>query len=185
MSIAQEPKQRKPRHGKAQTYATRREVDRQRRAQRSPAARARARARQQFRFRCAVVRTYRAYRTQVPAQRALALTLARWPPRHPWHCPLCASSIRQWHRRVTQHGWGALRPQSTRPQRCTPAVPTHQELLICALRPLFGWGGQRIRAELAQRGLGRVSHTTIYKIFARRGLAVHRYAQRGRSAGLA
>jgi hypothetical protein len=97
-------KQRKPKVNKVQTYNARRRADRARRARRRARAERREREQRQYQFRVKVVRHYRALREQVSERRAVELTLARWQPTRPEHFPLCASSIRQWHRRVERDG---------------------------------------------------------------------------------
>lgn len=185
MSIAQEPKRRKRKVSKAQTYSGRRQADRVRRARRRNRSERRQRKRRQFRFRVKVVRTYRQLRKQVSEKRAVEMTLARWRPTQPWHFPLCVSSIRQWHRTAEREGMAALRPKSKRPHTIHYQVPDRVVGVICVLRRLFGWGGHRIAAELKEREISQVSGKTVYKIFERLGLSVKVYALKGRSDGIA
>ena len=185
MSIAQEPKKRKRKVSKAQTHSGRRQADRARRARRRNRSEQRRQQQRQFRFRVKVVRTYRQLRKQVPEQRAVEMTLARWQPTQPWHFPLCVSSIRQWHRTAEREGLAALRPKSKRPHTIHYQVPEQVVGIIYVLRRLFGWGGQRIAAELRAREIGQVSGRTVYKIFERLGLSVKVYALKGRSDGIA
>jgi transposase InsO family protein len=124
-------------------------------------------------------------REQVSEQRAIELTLARWQPTRPEHFPLCASSIRQWHRTVEREGFAALRPKSERPQTLHFQVPDLVVGIVFTLRPLFGWGGHRIAAELKARQIGPVSGKTVYKLFDRFGVSVKLYALKGRSDGIA
>jgi transposase InsO family protein len=124
-------------------------------------------------------------RQQVPEKRAIELTLARWQPTKPWHFPLCASSIRQWHRIAKREGFIALRPKSKRPHTIHYQVPEVVVGIIFTLRHLFGWGGHRIAAEVKGRKIGKVSGRTVYKIFDRLGLPVKIYALKGRSDGIA
>jgi transposase InsO family protein len=185
MSIAQEPKRRKRKVSKAQTYNGRRQADRARRARRRNRTKRRQREQRQFRFRAKVVRTYRQLREQVPEKRAVAMTLARWQPTQAWHFPLCVSSIRQWHRTAEWEGLAALRPKSKRPHTIHYQVPELVVGIICTLRRLFGWGGHRMAAELKEREIGQVSGKTVYKVFERLGLPVKVYALKGRSDGIA
>ncbi len=185
MNAKPEPKQRKAKVSKAQSYNGRRRADRARRAQRRARTERRQQEQRQYRFRVKVVRHYRRLREQETEQRALELTLARWQPTQPEHCPLCASSIRQWHRTVAREGFAALRPKSTRPHTIQYQVPELVVGIIFTLRKLFGWGGHRIAAELKAREIGQVSGKTVYKIFDRLGLSVRLYALKGRSDGIA
>jgi transposase InsO family protein len=180
-----EPKQRKPKVSKGQTYNGRRRADRAQRAHRRARTERRQRERRQFKFRVKVVRFYHKLREQVPEKRAVELTLARWQPTQPWHFPLCASSIRQWHHTAEGQGFAALRPKSKRPHTIHYQVPEVMVGIIFTLRRLFGWGGHRIAAELKARDIGQVSGRTVYKIFDRLGLSVKLYALKGRSDGIA
>jgi len=184
MSTSRKAKQRKAKVSKAQTYNGRRRADRAQRAQRRARTERRQREQQQFKFRVRVARYYGNLREQVPEKRAIELTLARWQPTEPWHFPLCASSIRQWHRTVQREGFAALRPKSKRPHTIHYQVPEVVGIIF-TLRRLFGWGGHRIAAELKGREIGQVSGRTVYKLFDRLGLPVKVYALRGRSDGIA
>lgn len=178
-------KQRKSKVNKVQTYNARRRADRARRARQRARTERREREQRQYKFRVKVVRYYRAMREQVSEQRAIELTLARWQPTRPEHFPLCASSIRQWHRTAEREGFAALRPKSKRPKTIHFQVPDLVVGIVFTLRVLLGWGGHRIAAELKAREIGSLSGKTVYKLFDRLGLSVKLYALRGRSAGIA
>lgn len=180
-------KQRKKKVSKHQTYSGRRQADRVRRVNRRERAVQRRQARRKFKFRVRVVRFYRNLRQQpgMLEKRAIELTLAHWAPREAWHFPLCASSIRQWHRRVKQAGWTSLYPQSKRPHTIHYQVPEVVVEIIYTLRRLYGWGGHRIAAELAARGIWNTTGKTAYRIFQRLDLPVKTYALKGRSDGIA
>ena len=185
MSTTKKVKQRKAKVSKAQTYSARRQADRAQRSRRRSRTERRERERRQFKFRVKVVRYYRQLREQVAEKKAVELTLARWQPTQPEHFPLCASSIRQWHRTATRQGFAALRPKSTCPHTIQYHVPEIVVGVIFTLRYLLGWGGHRIATELAAREIGQVSGQTVYDIFARLELPVKVYALRGRSDGIA
>lgn len=185
MSISQERKRRKPKVNKAQTYNGRRRADRARRAQQRARTEQCRKERREYKFRVKVVRTYRRLRQQVTEKRAVELTLARWQPTQPWHLPLSASSIRQWHRTAERAELGALQTKSRRPHTIHYRVPPPVVSLIFTLRSLFGWGGHRIAAELKARQLGQVSGRTVYKVFERMGLPIKLYALKGRADGIA
>jgi len=182
---APSPKQRKAKVSKAQTISARRRGDRARRAAKREGAARRHELQRQYKFRVKVVRRYRQVREQETEQRAIELTLARYQPTQPGHLPLCASSIRQWHRLVEHEGFAALRPQSTRPHTLHYHVPEVVVSVIFTLRTVLGWGGHRIAAELRARGIAQVSGQTVYDIFARLGLPVKLYALKGRAEGIA
>lgn len=178
-------KQRKSKVNKVQTYNARRRADCAKRARQRARTERREREQRQYKFRVKVVRYYRAMREQVSEQRAIELTLARWQPTRPEHFPLCASSIRQWHRTAEREGFAALRPKSKRPKTIHFQVPDLVVGIVFTLRVLLGWGGHRIAAELKAREIGSLSGKTVYKLFDRLGLSVKLYALRGRSAGIA
>jgi transposase InsO family protein len=185
MNTQRKSKQRKPKVNKVQTYNARRRMDRARRARRRARTERREREQHPYKFRVKVVRHYRALREQVSERRAVELTLARWQPTQPEHCPLCASSIRQWNRTVECEGFAALRPKSKRPQTIHFQVADLVVGIVFTLRHLFGWGGHRIAAELKAREIGRISGKTVYKLFDRFSLSVKLYALKGRSEGIA
>jgi len=185
MAKQREKKQRKPKVFKGQTIAARRQADRRQREANRPAERSRRDRRRQYRFRVKVIRYYSKLRDQVPAKRALELTLAKYQPREPWHQPLSASTIRRWYRPVQKEGYAALMPRSTRPQTITYQVPDLLVEVIFTLRYLLGWGGHRIAAELKARQIGSVAGRTVYKVFDRLHLPVKVYALKSRSDGIA
>lgn len=178
-------KQRKRKVSKAQTYSGRRQADRVRRSRRRERTERRHRMHRQYKFRVKVVRYYRKCRKQFKEKEAIARTLARWGPTEAGHFPLCASSIRQWHRTVTREGFPALRPKSKRPHTIHYQVPEVVVGIVFTLRRLFGWGGHRIAAELKARGIAQVSGRTVYTLFERLRLPVKVYALKGKSDGIA
>jgi transposase InsO family protein len=180
-----EPKQRKPKVSKFQTYAARRQADRNQRHRRRERTVQRQRRQQHFKFRVKVVRTYQRYRHQLTERQAAERTLAQWQPHAADDFPLSLSSIRQWHRIASREGMAALRPRSTRPHTIHYRVPDRLVGLILTLRHVFGWGGQRMAAELAARELGQVNHNTVYAILRRHHVPIQLYALKGRSEGIA
>ena len=185
MSIAHQPKVRKPKVPKGQSVAARRELDRTRRDHRRARTADRARDVAHSRFRVRVVRTYRALCAQLCERHAVQRTFAHFQPREQGDFPLSVRTIRHWNTRVTREGFGCLRTASRRPHTITPRIDTRVVGLILTLRDLFGWGGQRIAAELDQRSLARVSHTSVYAVLKRHQRPVKRYALKGRSDGIA
>jgi len=137
-------KQRKPKVPRGQSIAARRQADRRRRAAQRPAERSRRRRRRQYFFRIKVIRYYSTLRAQMPVQRALELTLAKYRPREPWHHPLSESTIQRWYRLVQKEGYAALMPGSTKPQTEHYQVPELVVEIVFTLRYLLGWGGHRI-----------------------------------------
>jgi len=180
-------KQRTKKVSRQQTLARRRQLDRARRERRRMRQRnqERERIRRQFKFRRKVMKRYRWLRQQISEKEAVQQVLAEYAPTEPWHQQLSASTIRRWHRAVVRQGWLALRPQSTRPKTIHYQIPDHLVFTVVMMRLILGWGGERISAECEARGLGKVSSTTIYKIFSRYGLPVKTYALKAKSAGIA
>jgi transposase InsO family protein len=186
MSIAREPKQRKRKVHKGQTYSARRNADRALRARKRARTERREQMRRHFKFKVKVVRHYRRLREQVSERQAAERALVRWRPIQAWHFPLCLSSIRQWHREVgLKNQWFKLYPKSTCPQTIHYQVPEVVVGIIFTLRKLFGWGGHRIAAELKERQIAEVSGQGVYNILERLGLPVKLYALKGRSDGIA
>lgn len=185
MSIKQKAKERKPKVSKAQTYSHRRQADRHQRATQRAGAGRKQQAQRQYRYRVKVVRMYRQLRQQTSEKRAAALTYARWQPTAAWHFPLSIRTIRHWHHLVTTGGWAALRPRSRRPQTIQYQIPEVVVGIIYTLRTLYGWGGHRLAAELARRGIWQLCGQTVYNLFDRLGLAVKPYALKGKSDGIA
>ena len=180
-------KQRTKKVSRQQTIAQRRQVDRERRKRKRVRQRTqeRRRIRRQFKFRRKVVKRYRYWCQQGTEKTAMQHVLAEFAPTAAWHQSLSASTIRRWHRTVTQYGWIKLRPQSTCPRTIHYQIPAHLVFVIVMLRMTLGWGGERISAECAARGIGQVSVPTVYKIFAKHGLPVKTYALKAKSAGIA
>lgn len=87
MSIAREPKQRKHKVHKAQTYSARRNADRALRTRKRAHTERRERMRRHYKFKVRVVRYYRLLREQVSERQAAERTLARWQPVRAWHFP--------------------------------------------------------------------------------------------------
>ena len=178
-------KKRKKKVSKAQTIAARRRADRARR-ERNRAKQKRKRERQRaFRFRVKVVRLYRRLKKQMKEKEAIETVLEKYGPKEEWHYKLSASTIRRWHRLVgKKHNYAALHPKSSRPKTVHYQVPALVVGIIFTLRHQLGWGGHRIAAELAERGIWKLSGQTVYNIFERLGLSVKTYALKGKSAGI-
>lgn len=165
--------------------SARRRVDRARRDRRRAKQKRKREEQRAFKFRVKVVRTYRHLKKQIPEKEAINVVLAKYRPTEEWHFKLSASTVRRWNRLVgADSHYGALRPKSTRPQTIHYQVPTLVVAIIFTLRHQLGWGGHRIAAELAGRGIWQVSGKTVYNIFERLGLSVKTYALKGKSDGI-
>jgi len=177
-------KKRKKKISKGQTHAARRRADRARRESNRRRRQQQRAVQGAFKFRVKIVRQYRQLKQQMPEQAAVKFLLARYEPREPWHHKLSASTIRHWNRLVGERNYAALRPRSTRPKTIHYQVPELVVAIIFTLRHQLGWGGQRIAAELRQRGIWLLCGQTVYNIFERLGLSVKTYALKGKSDGI-
>ncbi len=182
---ASTPKRRKKKVSKGQTIAARRRADRARREYERPRRKRRREAHRKYKFRVKVVRLYRRLKGRMREKDAIALVLEQYRPREAGQYKLSPSTIRHWNRQVgKQHNYAALRPKSTRPQTIHYQVPPLVVGIIFTLRQQLGWGGHRIAAELARRGIWQLCGQSVYNIFERLGITVKTYALKGRSAGI-
>lgn len=132
-----------------------------------------------------MIRLYRRLKQSRPEKEAILGVLKLYGPEQQSHSKLSASTIRRWHRLVgPAHNYVALWPQSTRPHRIANKVPDYVVEIIYTIRKRLGWGGHRIAAELAKRGIWQLSGQTVYRIFERLGLPVKTYALKGQSVGI-
>ena len=178
-------KKRKKKVSKVQTISARRRVDRARRERKRAKQKRKREARRAFKFRVKVVRVYRSLKKQMAEKEAIKIVLEKYGPSEDWHFKLSASTVRRWNRLVgTDNNYAALRPKSTRPKTIHYQVPMWVVGLIFTLRHQLGWGGHRIAAELAGRGIWKLSGQTVYNIFERLGLSVKTYALKGKSDGI-
>jgi transposase InsO family protein len=97
-----------------------------------------------------------------------------------------ASTVRRWSRLKRQKGKRGLLPRYQYPGLdCgDKSLPFFVQQLIVALRGLLGWCGQRIAAELARRGIYRLSHMRVYRFFQRHHIRVRTYHPVGKKAGI-
>ena len=178
-------KKRKKKVSKAQTISARRRVDRARRERRRAKQKRKREEQRTFKFRVKVVRMYRNLKKQIPEKEAIKVVLEKYGPSEDWHFKLSASTVRRWNRLVgADNNYGALQPKSTRPKTIHYQVPTLVVAIIFTLRHQLGWGGHRIAAELAARGIWQLTGKTVYNIFERLGLSVKSYALKGKSDGI-
>lgn len=178
-------KERKKKVSKAQTISARRRADRARRERRRAKQKRNREEQRAFRFRIKVIRLYRYLKKQMPEKEAIKVVLEKYEPTEDWHFKLSASTVRRWNRLVgTANNYAALRPKSTRPKTIHYQVPALVVGIIFTLRHQLGWGGHRIAAELAARGIWQLSGKTVYHIFERLDLSVKTYALKGKSDGI-
>jgi len=126
------------------------------------------------RWKC--VRYYQHWRQRLPEQEAARRTAGKYG----WS----VATVRLYVRRYRQGGLAALLPRPRGPGQATRHVSPQVEQLIVALRLLYGWNERRMAAELAQRGLAQISHTTVGRIYHRSHLPLRTYHGKARSEGL-
>ncbi len=124
-----------------------------------------------------IVRDYRARRdTAASEAEAAQQTTLRFG--------LGTSTIRRFYRLHRAGGKRALLPFYRRRSVAKTTLEWAVVEIILALRGRLGWCAQRIAAELEQRGLAKVSHTTIYRLFRRYHVPVRTYHPVGKRAGI-
>lgn len=98
---------------------------------------------------------------------------------------LAPSTVRRFYGLWRDGGKRALLPCYRRLSPAKTTVPWGLIEIILALRAHLGWCGQRIAAELEQRQIAKVSHTTIYRLFRRYHVPVRCYHPVGKRDGIA
>lgn len=124
-----------------------------------------------------VVREYRARRHTEPRERdAAAHTAERFG--------VSARSVRRFDLAVRRGGKRALTPDYRVTAPPPPSLGWPVVGAALALRARLGWCGQRIAAELAQRGVAQVSHTTVYRLLRRYHCRIRTYHPVGKRDGI-
>lgn len=93
-------------------------------------------------------------------------------------------SVRRYDQAYRHGGKAALVPRHTHPPPRPPTLGWEVISVVLALRAHLGWCGQRIAAELHQRGIAQLSHTSIYRLFRRYHVPVRLYHPVGRRDGI-
>ena len=130
-----------------------------------------------MRRRLRIVRDYRARRHAEASERdAARFTAERFG--------VSARSVRRFDLAMRRGGKQALVPAYH--IHAPPASPLGWPVIaaVLALRAHLGWCGQRIAAELAARGVAQISHTSVYRLFRRHGVATRTYHPVGRRDGI-
>jgi transposase InsO family protein len=94
------------------------------------------------------------------------------------------STIRRWEQLYRTGGLEALLPKPPGPKAPPQTVSLELQFLIVALRRLYGWNEKRMAEELDKRGIAKISHTTIGRIFARYHLPTRTYHSKARCDGI-
>jgi len=161
---------RKQKHSRRQTVARRRAADLLKRRRKRFERRRRQIAEVKRRRR--MVRNYRGRRRAGFSEAQAAAGTAQ---KFAWS----VATVRRYAKAYAKGGLPALKPAAPGPTSSTSQIPVACQMLVVTLRTLVGWCGQRIAAELERRGIGKVSHTTVYKIFRRYRLKVRLSPQGG------
>ena len=78
---------------------------------------------------------------------------------------LSESSVRRWAGIYKKRGMAGLAPPLP-VMRCTRIqTPWHLQVLVASLRRLYGWNEKRLAAELEQRAIAHIGHSTVGRIF--------------------
>jgi transposase InsO family protein len=95
-----------------------------------------------------------------------------------------AATVRRWARLYRDGNLAALLPKRPGPQSAAQQISWQTEQLVVALRRLYGWNEKRLAAELRQRGLASISHTSVGRIFRRYHLATRTYHSLAKCDGI-
>ena len=173
------PKRRKPASSRLRTEMNKRRQDKLNRARRKQLRRRGLREPlgRTVRRRVKAVRDYQKWRQRLPERDAAHRAALKYR--------VSESTIRRWYRLYREGGLEALLPKQPGPKEECYRVPLKIQFLIVALRCLMGWNEKRMAKELEQRGIAKVSHTTVGNIFARYHLPTRTYHSRARCDGIA
>ncbi len=94
------------------------------------------------------------------------------------------STVRNWDRAYRIGGLAALLPKKPGPLNGSQIIRLEIQFLVVALRRLLGWNEKRMAAELRQRGLAQLSHTSVGRIFKRYALPTRTYHTKARCDGV-
>jgi transposase InsO family protein len=171
-------KKRKPKSSRRRTEMSKRSRDKLRRARRKQLRRRRLKEPlgRTVRRRVKAVRHYQ-YCRQRFAERQAAQHVAN-------KYGVSVGTIRRWGRLYRKGGLAALLPKPSGPQDPPFVVPLEIQFLIVALRLLLGWNEKRMAMELEQRGIAKVSHTSVGRIFVRYHLPTRDYHPRAKCDGI-
>ena len=130
---------------------------------------------QTVRRRVKAVRYYRHWRQHLSEQDAAQRGAGKFE--------VSVDTLRRWDRLYRTGSLEALLPKPPGPPSLG-VVPLKIQFLVVALRRLLGWDEKRMAKELRQRGIARISHTTVGRIFARYHLPTRTYHPRARRDGI-
>ena len=171
-------KKRKPKSSRRRTEMHKRRQDKLRRARRKQLRHRRLQEPlgRTVRRRLKAVRYYRHWRQQLSEREAARRAASKHG--------VSGSTVRRWDRLYRKEGLAALVPKPPGPKTPPFVVPLEIQFLIVALRRLLGWNEKRMAKELEQRGIAKISHTTVGRIFARYHLPTRTYHSLARRDGI-
>jgi len=171
-------KKRKSKSSRRQTEMHKRRKDKLHRAKRKQLRHRRLKEPlgQTVRRRFKAVRYYQHWRQRLSERDAARRAASKYQ--------VSESTIRRWDRLYRHDGLAALVPKPPGPQAPPFVVLLEIQFLIVALRLLLGWNEKRMAKELEQRGIAKVSHRTVGRIFARYHLPTRTYHSLARCDGI-
>lgn len=157
---------RKPKHSRRQTLASRRHADWQKQKRKRFERRRQMIA--EVKRRRQVVRHYQGQRRYGTVEAEAAKQTAQ-----KFGCSV--ATVRRYAKAYSQGGLPALKPTPPGPATSPSQIPLAYVMLVVTIRTLLGWCGQRIAAELERRGVCKLSHTSVYRIFQSYHVKVRTY----------
>ena len=129
-----------------------------------------------MKWRRGVVRDYRLRCVSLKEREAAKQTALRFG--------ISVSTVRRWHRVEREQGKRGLLPQIPIHVGRQPKVTFNIVSYILLLRMYLGWGAIRIAKELADKGICRLSHQTVHRMFKKYHVKTRTYHPRGKSNGI-
>ncbi len=129
------------------------------------------------RRRLKIVRYYRHWRERYEEGQAALRAAQKYA--------ISQSTVRNWDRAYRIGGLAALLPKKPGPLYVPQIISLEIQFLVVALRRLLGWNEKRMVAELKQRGLAKLGHTSVGRIFKRYALPTRTYHTKARCDGVA
>lgn len=129
-----------------------------------------------MKWRLKAVRDYRARRVNCKEHVAAKQTASQRG--------VSVTTVRRWEKNYRYHGKRGLIDQVN--FQCGRKRKFSFEIIsfVVLLRTLCGWGAIRIAAELANKGIAQISHTTVHRMFVKYHLPTKTYHPKGKSNGI-
>ena len=129
-----------------------------------------------MRWRRDVVRDYRLRCASLPEHEAAKQTAE--------HFGVSISTVRRWHHIYREQGKRSLLPKVGNRVGPKPKITFNIVSFILLLRTYLSWGAIRIAKELADKGICRISHQTVHRIFKKYHVKTRTYHPKGKSNGI-